>query len=167
MKSESLRISPRSLDAFIDDVRRHGRLGRETGGFFLTTPEDRDVRAVALAGSRGIDRAYGRFVIGLQAIDKAFAYAEERGLQVRAMLHSHPRGAFLSRTDLRHSLRVPGFVNAVVPTFAEPPTDPSLWGWWQYDDDWSSCAPPVTDPACPKAAVITFDAEGVREGHGY
>ncbi|MFK0154687.1 hypothetical protein ACIQVK_21750 [Streptomyces sp. NPDC090493] len=83
------------------------------------------------------------------------------------MLHSHPRDAFLSRTDLRYSLRVPGFVNSVVPTFAQPPTDPSLWGWWQYVDDWSSCSPPVTDPACPKATVITFDAEGVREVHGY
>lgn len=165
MRPTPLRIAPRSLDGFVDDVRRHGRLGRETGAFFLTAPEGRDVTVVAFAGDSGVDRAYGRFVIGLEAIDQVFTYAEECGLQVRAMLHSHPRAAFLSHTDLKYSLRVRGFVNAVVPTFAEPPADPSRWGWWQFDGDWSACSPPTTDPACPEAKILFFDAEGVRELH--
>ncbi|MEU6138790.1 hypothetical protein ABZ848_00335 [Streptomyces sp. NPDC047081] len=114
-----------------------------------------------------MDRAYGRFVIGLQAVDTAFTYAEERGFQVRAMLHSHPRAAFLSATDLRYSLRMRGFVTAVVPTFASPPIDPAQWGWWQYDGNWWVCSPPTIDSACPEATVLTFDAEGVRELHEY
>lgn len=165
MKPAPLRIPPPALGVFVDDVRRHGLLGQETGALFLSVPEHRDVAVVALAGDAGVDRAYGRFIISLPAIDMAFTYAEQRGLQVRAMIHSHPRAAFLSRTDLRYSLRVRGFVNAVVPTFATPPADPAVWGWWQYDDEWTACAPVAVDSACPPATIITFDAEGVRELH--
>jgi hypothetical protein len=167
MIPEPLHVPPRALDAFVDGVRHHGQLGQETGAFFLTAPEHRDVVVVALAGEAGVERAYGQFVIGLPAIDKIFTYAEQRGLQVRAMLHSHPRAAFLSRTDLEYSLRVRGFVNAVVPTFAAPSADPAHWGWWQYDGEWTACSPAAPDPACPAAGVITFDAEEVRELHEY
>ncbi|MFJ1973707.1 hypothetical protein ACIO93_34175 [Streptomyces sp. NPDC087903] len=160
---EALRVSPQALTTFVDDVRRYGQLARETGAFFLTAPEHRDVTVVALAGESGIERAYGRFVIGLPAIDKVFSYAEKRGLQVRAMLHSHPRSAFLSRTDLQYSLRVRGFVNAVVPNFAAPPSSPADWGWWQYYGEWAVCSPAIADPDCPSACAVTFDAEGVRE----
>jgi proteasome lid subunit RPN8/RPN11 len=158
-----LRLSQLALESFIGDVRHHGCLGRETGGFFMTAPGEPDVVAIALAGDHGVDRGYGRFIITMPAIDAAFTYAERRGLQVRAMVHSHPHAAFLSRTDLRYSMRVLGFVNAVIPTFVDPPTEPAHWGWWQYDGNWVPCAPAITGPQNTSTQVIIFDAKGVRE----
>lgn len=147
----------------LEEVRRHGLADQETGVLLLTGQSDAHVLVVAVAGTAGIVRAPGLFTVSAVAYDRLFTFAEERSYRVRAMIHSHPEEAFLSRTDRAYSLRVPGFVSAVVPTYAAPPADPGSWGWWRFAQDWLPCAAPVVDPALLPSYTVVFDEEGVRE----
>lgn len=151
-----------ALDPLLDQIRHHGHSGRETGALLLTRPGEPEVQVLALTGIAGIERGIGLFFIGAAALDRLFTYAEQRGLQVRAMIHSHPEDAFLSPVDQRCTLRVPGFVSAVVPNFAHPPTDPKDWGWWRWVTSWNPCSAP-TVAALPTPRVMSFDAEGIHE----
>lgn len=160
---EPLRIPRRALDSITAHVQHYGQQELETGGFLLTEPQQPRVCVLALAGSTGIIRGEGLFVVTVPALDRLFTHAEDNGLQVRAMLHSHPAEAFLSMTDRRYSLRVHGFINAVVPDYATPTADAAAWGWWRHDGDWVTCPPPqfTTDDAHP-LQVVVFDAEGLH-----
>ncbi|HCT80364.1 MAG TPA: hypothetical protein DGG94_01030 [Micromonosporaceae bacterium] len=144
------------------EVSRWGQAGVETGGFLLTKLGDPLVRVVALAGTTGIIRRYGLFVITRPAFDAIFTWAEDNDLQVRAMVHSHADKAFLSLTDREGGLRVRGFLSAVVPTFADPPCDPATWGWWTYTSDWASTSAPRLDAAANLVDSVVFDGDGVR-----
>ncbi len=144
------------------DIRRHGQSGVETGGLLLTKPGDPVVRVVAVAGTTGIIRRYGLFVITRPAFDAMFTWAEDHNLQVRAMVHSHAEEAFLSRTDREGGLRVRGFYSAVVPTFADPPADPAGWRWWTYGSDWVQVQAPRLDSTANLTDCVVFDGDGVR-----
>ncbi|MGW3015787.1 hypothetical protein [Streptomyces longwoodensis] len=152
-----------AVDPVLEEIRRHGRADQETGALLLTGQSDMRVLVVAVAGTAGIVRAPGLFTVSAVAYDRLFTFAEERSYRVRAMIHSHPEEAFLSRTDRAYSLRVPGFVSAVVPTYTAPPADPALWGWWRFEQDWLPCTAPVVDPALLPMSTVVFDEEGVRE----
>ncbi len=144
------------------DIRQYGRSGVETGGLLLTTPGDPAVRVVAVAGTTGIVRGYGLFVITRPAFDAIFTWAEDHELQVRAMVHSHPDEAFLSPTDREGGLRVRGFYSAVVPTFADPPEDPAAWLWWTFASDWVPMLAPRLDSTADLTSSVVFDGDGVR-----
>ncbi|GLZ32030.1 hypothetical protein Lesp02_42180 [Lentzea sp. NBRC 105346] len=163
MTEDQLVISTNSVESLIKAVRRHGLAWEETGALLLTTPEKWDVVAVALAGDDGIQRGKGLFVITLPAFDALFTYAEEQDLQVRAMVHSHPYEAFLSPVDRQHGLRVRGFISAVIPTYGDPPVDPSDWGWWRFEDDWHPTQPAIMVEHGPVAKVFTFDSGGLHD----
>jgi proteasome lid subunit RPN8/RPN11 len=136
----------------------------ESGGFLLTMPGQAHVQMVALAGTVGIVRGPGLFIVTAPALDRLFTHAEQHGLQARAMVHSHPAEAFLSVTDRRYSLRVRGFINAVVPNYASPVSDPAVWGWWHHQADWVQCPPAQIIPdGLASTQVITFDEEGLHE----
>ena len=161
---EPLHIPRRALDALTAHLCRYGQDDLESGGFLLTRPGEPDILMLALAGTTGIVRGPGLFIITAPAFDRLFTHAEQHGLQVRAMIHSHPEEAFLSPTDRRYSLRVHGFINAVVPDYATPPDDPAAWGWWRHDHDWIPCPPAIAVPDTPiPARIVTFDAEGLYE----
>lgn len=161
---QPLRIPRGALAALAKHVRHYGQHNRESGGFLLTRPGDPHILMLALAGTAGIVRGPGLFVVTAPAFDRLFTHAEQHGLQARAMIHSHPEEAFLSLTDRRYSLRVHGFLNAVVPNYATPPEDPAAWGWWRHEDDWIPCPPAVAVPDTGTSArTITFDAEGFYE----
>ncbi|WP_440305313.1 hypothetical protein [Jatrophihabitans sp.] len=49
-------------------------------------------------------------------------------MQAVAHLHSHQHHAFLSAIDRVGTIRVPGFIASVIPSFAAPPLDPADWG---------------------------------------
>jgi len=163
MTRQRLSIPANAVEAIVEDVRRYGLHHVETGALLLTKPGEHVILAAALAGEAGIERSEGLFIITLPAFDALFTYAEDHGLQVRAMVHSHPREAFLSPTDRRYGLRMRGFLSAVVPTYADPPVTPQAWGWWRYDDDWHPTEPAEATGADTSAQVLTFDAGGVRE----
>ncbi|MFF9040428.1 hypothetical protein ACF090_33750 [Streptomyces sp. NPDC014892] len=152
-----------AVDPVLQEIRRHGLADQETGALLLTGRSDMQVLVVAVAGTTGIVRGRGLFTVSAVAYDRLFTFAEERSYRVRAMIHSHPEEAFLSRTDRAYSLRVPGFVSAVVPTYAAPPADPESWGWWRFDQDWEPCTAPVVDPGLSLVRTVVFDEEGVRE----
>ncbi len=152
-----------AVDPVLQEIRRHGLACRETGALLLTGQSDMRVLGVAVAGPAGIVRGPGLFTVSAVAYDRLFTFAEERSYRVRAMIHSHPEDAFLSRTDRLYSLRVPGFVSGVVPTYAAPPVDPASWGWWRFEQDWVPCAAPIVDPGQSPVSTVMFDEEGVRE----
>lgn len=161
--SAPLSLPANAIDAMLADVRHHGHQRLETGGLLLTHPGSREVTTVAIAGSEGVHREWGLFVLTMPAFDALFSYAEDAGLQVRAMWHSHEGAAFLSPTDRQHGLRMRGFTSTVIPTYRTPPSDPGSWGWWTYDcGDWQVSPPGATDPTMT-ATVVTFDQGGVRE----
>lgn len=163
MTEDQLRISANVVAELVREVRHHGHVPEETGALLLTAPGDREVIAVALAGLDGIQRGEGLFAIILPAFDALFTYAEEQGLQVRAMVHSHPREAFLSYVDRQHGLRVRGFLSAVIPTYRNPPAGPEAWGWWRYDGDWHTAEPAIMVEHGPVAKVFTFDSRGIHD----
>jgi proteasome lid subunit RPN8/RPN11 len=152
-----------AVGLLLQEIRRYGLAGQETGALVLTGQADMQVLVVAIAGTTGIVRRPGLFTVSAVAYDRLFTFAEERSYRVRAMIHSHPEKAFLSRTDRAYSLRVPGFISAVIPTYVAPPADPASWGWWRFEQDWVSCTPPVVDPALTPVRTVVFDEEGVRE----
>lgn len=158
-----LQVVPDALDTITAHVRQYGQQALETGGFLLTAPGERRVRMLAVAGSVGIVRGEGLFIVTAPALDQLFTHAEQNGLQVRAMIHSHPAEAFLSETDRRYSLRVRGFINAVVPDYATPTNDPAAWGWWRHETDWIPCPPIQLIPdGQPPIQAVTFDVEGLH-----
>lgn len=160
--TRSLILPAGAVDPVLREIRHHGLADQETGALLLTGPSDMNVLVVAVARTTGIVRGPGLFTVSAVAYDRLFSFAEERSYRTRAMIHSHPEEAFLSRTDRLYSLRVPGFVSAVVPTYAAPPTDPASWGWWRFDRDWVPCSAPVVDDALPPVLTMLFDEEGVR-----
>jgi len=162
MSQTSLIVPVAAAVRLCDDIRRYGQLDLETGGFFLAKPGSAVTTVVAIAGTAGIIRGYGLFAITRPAFDAIFTWAEDRGLQVRAMVHSHAEEAFLSRTDREGGLRVKGFISAVVPAFADPPPDPSAWRWWIYTSGWTPIPPPVTDMTARCTDAVVFDGDGVR-----
>lgn len=161
--SGPLQIPAGGVATILADVQTWGSTGVETGALLLTPPGQPSVRVVALAGTRGVIRRAGLFVLTHGVIDTLFTYAEDRGLQARAQVHSHAGRAFLSETDRRGNIRLPGFVAVVVPTFRAPAANLEEWGWWTFDDgDWQPSKAGQVDHAST-AAVITVDAEGIRE----
>lgn len=150
------------VDALVSEVGSWGIRGAETGGFLLA-PERQPGRAsvLALAGGPGVVRRRDVFIVSGTAIERLFSWAADGELLIRAQVHSHARGAFLSPTDLRHGFDVDGFITAVVPNFAAPSAEPSHWGWWRRgEDQWR----PVRAPDVVAGAVETvhFDEAGVH-----
>lgn len=157
-----LELPRAAVDAIADDVTNYGGLRLETGALLLAKLGDTTVTTVAIAGTAGVIRGYGRFVLTVPVIDQLFTYAETHGLQVVAHVHSHGRGSFLSPIDRTGIIRMTGFIAAVIPTFATPPRDPSRWGWWTFrDGDWHDHAPAVMTKNGP-VRILTVDADGVR-----
>jgi hypothetical protein len=151
-----------SVPAITAEVRRYGRLDLETGGFLLgPEAEPTRIEVIALAGDRGIERAWGLFRVSGRAVERIFAWAEERALRIPAQFHSHDRGARLSPLDRREGFNVRGFISCVVPSYRTPPTDPGAWGWWWFDGTaWVHAPGPVL--RADEVTVVTFDEAGVR-----
>jgi proteasome lid subunit RPN8/RPN11 len=159
-----LRIPPRGVSAIVADVRTWGSYGLETGAVLLTSPGDDAVGVVALAGTSGVIRRPGLFVLTHKVIDTLFTYAEDRGLQARAQVHSHRGRAFLSKTDREGNIRLPGFIASVVPRFQAPSDRLEDWGWWTFArGDWEPTACGQVDHDAADATVVTVDAEGIDE----
>ncbi|MFG1955580.1 hypothetical protein [Micromonospora sp. NPDC048830] len=161
MSQPNLIVPMPAVTRLCADIRRYGRAGVETGGLLLTKPGDSTVSLVAVAGTTGIVRKHGLFCITRPAFDAIFTWAEDNELQVRAMVHSHAKEAFLSQTDREGGLRVKGFHSAVVPMFGNPPEDLGRWRWWTFTSDWTPTEAPRCDPAACTDSVV-FDGDGVR-----
>jgi hypothetical protein len=142
------------------EVAAWGARDVETGGFLLGGDDGR-LATVALSARVGITRRRDLFVVSGRAIAGLFAYANERGLAVRAQFHSHAQEAFLSKSDLTHGFGVDGFITCVLPTYASPPRDAAGWGWWVYRRAWTPTAAPLV--ARGEALVVRFDEGGARE----
>lgn len=163
MSQAQLQLGAGAVATIVDDVRRYGAHGVETGSLLLTPRNESTVNVIALVGDAGVTRHRGLFVLSAAALNSLFDYAEEGALQVRAQVHSHMFEAFLSPTDEAGNIRMQGFIAAVIPTFATPPADLAMWGWWIFDgNDWIDTRP-ATVAGNLDTKVITFDADGVRE----
>jgi hypothetical protein len=158
----SLTITKEAVVRLAAEVGRFGTDEAETGAFLLVgaSGEDR-LNVVALAGHAGIDRRRDRFGVSGEAVERLFVWAGDRGLRIRAQVHSHRHKAFLSRTDLDYGFAVEGFISSVVPQYGDPPAEPSDWGWWIYERGaWRGAPPPrVIDDS---TGFVSFDARGVH-----
>jgi len=160
MTANELILPAEAIAIVVADVTRFGALSVETGGFLLAAREDDAIAMVARAGSAGIVRRPDLFQVSDLALDRLFGYADEHDLWIPVQFHSHGLAAFMSPTDVEHGLCVEGFVSTIVPFFAAPPTDPSQWGWWRYEEAWTPIAPPGASTA--PVAAITFDEDDVH-----
>lgn len=157
-----LHLGTNAVDTIVVYVARYGALGVETGALLLTPHGEPAVTVVALAGTAGIDRHPGLLVFSSAALNPLFSYAEDHDLQLRAQVHSHMYDAFLSPTDKAGNIRMPGFIAAVVPNFATPDADTTVWGWWTFDGtDWTPTEPALVTAQGTK--FVIFDADGVRD----
>jgi hypothetical protein len=162
----SILIPAAGVTALIRETTAFGVRGLETGGFLLAPRADLAdanpaVTAVALAGGAGIVRDRDLFQVSERALDRIFTFADDQGLWIPALLHSHRASAFLSATDQRHGLGVDGFVSAVIPRYSSPSRDLARWGWWRFDSGrWRRAVPGRT--ADGTAEVLRFDEGGVR-----
>jgi hypothetical protein len=153
-----------AIEPLIEHVSSYGLNGVETGALLMCDRRSSDLRAIALAGDLGVTRRYGLFILSMQVIDRAFSYAEDHGLQVRAQVHSHAGDAFLSPTDKCGNLNMEGFIAAVIPNFRNPAHDPTSWGWWTFGAKaWRPSEPARTDKRLSSATILTVDADGAHE----
>jgi len=154
---------PREISSAIaDEVRRYGKMNVETGGFLLAPQGTEAVSTVAFASVKGIVRHRLRFQISEIALDRLFGFAESTGCWIPAQFHSHAGCAFLSRTDREHGLRVPGFISAVIPDFADPPAEVTAWTWWRFNQgDWAPASSPHT--AKRDLRQVIFAEEGIHD----
>ena len=114
-----LLLTRNPVDALVAEIGAWGDRHAETGGFLLAAEDNADRATVlALGGQSGIVRRRNLFTISGGAIERLFSWAGDTELRIRAQVHSHAHGAFLSRTDLQHGFDVDGFITAVVPHFA-------------------------------------------------
>jgi Prokaryotic homologs of the JAB domain len=142
-------------------VREAGKTVGETGGFLLGSEGSGAVNVLALTGHHGITRQRDLFTISGAALATLFEWADEGSLTILAQWHSHGRGAFLSRTDLKYGLNIPGFHSAVVPFYENPSSDFLDWGWWTYDGGRWIVSNPARQVTNDKFVQVTFDEEGV------
>lgn len=149
-----------AIAALCEDVSRYGALGVETGALLMCEPNNDVVRVLALVGTAGVTRRYGLFLLSMPVVDRAFTYAEDHQLRVRAQVHSHAEEAFLSATDQRGNLTMKGFTAAVIPTFQTPPSDPSSWGWWTFNAGTWNVSQPATVDMTSSAEILTVNADG-------
>lgn len=121
------------------------------------------VSIVACAGSTGILRRHNLFQISEGAPDRLFAFADDHDLHAPVQFHSHETGAFLSRTDAKHGLRVEGFTSVVVPTYSAPLCEMGRWGWWCFTAGvWAATFPPIGHGP---VTAVRFDEDGVHAEH--
>jgi hypothetical protein len=162
MSQVQLQVGADAVATIVDDVRRYGGGGVETGSLLLTPRGEPTASVLALAGEAGVTRHRGLFVLSAAALSPLFDYAEDNDLQVRAQVHSHRFEAFLSPTDKAGNIRMHGFIAAVIPTFATPSSDVAVWGWWVFEGaGWIATHPAIVSDLNTK--VLTFDADGVHE----
>jgi len=150
-----------AVAAITDEVRDHGSVSQETGGFLLAPVGDHTMSKVALAGRTGIVRHHNLLEISAIAIDRLFTFADDNGLWSPAQFHSHEQGSWLSLTDRQHGFRVEGFTSIVIPHFHAPSSEIGAWGWWTFEAGQWIATRPLT--LCDGfTQCLRFDEEGVR-----
>lgn len=153
---------PNALPARIAaHVEEWGKANCESGLLLLGQPDQALADVAAWPVTKGIVRNRGRFAISGRALAQIFDWATERGLVVRALIHSHRGRAFLSWVDLDHGFSVPGFISAIVPRYRAPSVDVAAWGWWEFNGgEWIELeAPLLTERALSE---VVFDERGVK-----
>jgi hypothetical protein len=157
----ALTIPRTASTAIATETRTFGLHSQETGGFLMTPTGATTVTVVAVAGTTGIIRHRNLLQISTRALARLFDYADNQDLRIPAQFHSHETLAFLSRTDTEHGLRVEGFTSVVIPTFANPPDDPTDWGWWTFHHPtWSPTSPGLHGTG--DIQLIRFDEDGIH-----
>jgi hypothetical protein len=141
----ALTIRKGAVDLLLREVESYGAIPTETGAFLLAREDAPDeLSIVAVPGPVEVVRRRNLFQVSAETLGGLFDLASEEELLIRAQLHSHGRGAFLSRVDLEHGFDVEGFVTCVVPRYADPPREPAGWSWWRFESgEWARCPSPV------------------------
>lgn len=162
----SVAIPAGGVDVLVNETAVLGAQDLETGAFMLApragaAGQDPEVTVIALAGDIGIVRDCDLFQVSERALHQVFTFADDHDLWIPALVHSHRAGAFLSLADQRYGLRVDGFISAVIPTYASPPSGLARWGWWQFEAGrWRDAVPGLATDGTVE--VVRFDEAGIR-----
>jgi hypothetical protein len=161
MNTPSIPIS--IADLVHEHVAGCGKLDVETGLFLAGARDSDTATVVAFAGTRGVERHWGRFALSGRAISQLLRFLAQHDLVTLAQVHSHRGRAGLSRTDLEHGFSVEGFTSAVIPYYERPPHDPQGWGWWRYQGgQWRDINAYTLATDSPPVISVTFDEDGVH-----
>jgi hypothetical protein len=151
------------IDSVVEETTKYGSWRLETGGFLFGDTGTYEISGVAMAGDMGITRQPDLFEISERALDRLFTYAGDQDIWLPVQFHSHELYSDMSLADERYGLNAEGFVSTILPSFANPPTDPSNWGWCQFEAGlWRRCASASVVPG-KALTVVVFDEGGVRE----
>lgn len=157
-----LRLPRVAVNTIVEDIRRHGAIGLESGAWLLASESEPTlITHIALLGDHGILRRPDQLIVSGKAIAMLLDWADRGALVVRAQVHSHGREAFMSDTDRRFGMTVEGFIAGIVPWARVASTIVDDWRWWTFEQgEWSTrVAPDTTDHA---VLAVEFDEDGVR-----
>ena len=160
-----LRLPANIVDALLSATVAFGQHDLETGGFLLADEQD-VVQALALTGQLGVERNWGLFMVSGAVVEHVCEWAAQQNLRVASLVHTHKGHARMSRTDQHNGFRVDSFRSVIIPSFANPPSALSEWGWYVFDHgDWHVDQPGELigerDTHAP-GRVIVVDEHGVR-----
>lgn len=158
----NITLTPGAITVIVEDVCRFARSGVESGAWLLASERDRlQVSHVALLGTVGVVRRPDQLIVTAKGVSRLFSWAADSSLVVRAQVHSHLFGAFMSEADRRFGLGVEGFVSSIIPNAAAAQSSPEAWGWWSFRAGvWMPVqSAPVADG---QVHVVHFDEDGVR-----
>jgi len=119
-----LTIPRRAAERIAAEARLAGSRPTETGGFLLSVDGGPSLGARTSPASTASRRGRDLLHVGGLALASLFEWADAHELTVAAQWHTHRLRAFLSDTDLRYGLNVPGFRTAVVPNYRRASSDP-------------------------------------------
>lgn len=160
-----LRLPANIVDVLLSATFAYGRHDLETGGFLLADSDD-VVLALALTGESGVARNRGLFMVSGAVVETVCEWASEERLRVAALVHTHKGRAVMSRTDRNNGFRVDSFRSVIIPSFANPPTALTEWGWYLFKHgSWHPDRPGelIGESETPGSGrVIVVDEHGVR-----
>jgi hypothetical protein len=163
-----------ALEATVAAVRPSGRLGRESGVFWIgeRTTLSR-ITSVVHPKGLGVGEHPGQWQVSPEVFGIVSRWAKERGESLLGVAHIHGPGVppRLSRPDRKQSVQAPGVLSTVI---GNGGADEDLrdWGWYVYEtDDYRRIGAPELQRRIrvdEQAAVSTWrvDLHGVRPVDG-
>lgn len=126
-----------ALEATVAAVRPSGRLGRESGVFWIgKRAAVSSVAAVVHPQGLGVGEHPGQWQVSPEVFGIVSRWAKERGESLLGVAHIHGPGVppRLSRPDRKQSVQAPGVLSVVIGNGGAD-EDHRDWGWYVYETE--------------------------------
>lgn len=124
------------LNATLQCVQPAGRLGRESGVFWLGTRGDTArVVAIAFPHGAGVEDHAGYWRVSPEVFGTTTRWAVTRGICLLGMVHTHLPGVplKLSHTDRRCGVHAPGILEVIIGNGGNA-ADHRQWAWHVFEN---------------------------------